>query len=78
MADVGIGAGKSRLRAHGNIAGEENAVGLDPHRGIATRVVRAHGDELNLHAAEIDSVVLVEGHISLAEIGVLQQLGIDG
>src|SRR5262245_3409035 len=78
MANIGIWAGKSRLRAHGNVAGEQHAIELNPERSIPTRVVRTHGDKLNLHAAEIDGVVIVEGHIGLAEIRVLQQLGIDG
>src|SRR4029078_5696598 len=77
MADVGIGAGESRLRAHGNIAGEENAVRLDPNRGVAPRVVRTHGDELHFHTAEIERVIPIEGHVRLAEIDILEQFGID-
>src|SRR5262245_14070841 len=77
MADVGIGTGESRLRPHGNIAGEKYAVGFGSHRGVPPRVVRADGAGLHFHTTEIELVFPVERYVRLAEIGILEQLGLD-
>ena len=52
-------------------------VRLDPDRHVAAGVIRPHRDQLGVHAAEIEIVVLGEGDVRLAVVGVLEQLRID-
>ena len=51
---VAVGIRERRLRLHRHVAREQHAV--DQHHGVAVRVVRAHGADLRLQAAEIQRV----------------------
>src|SRR6476620_7961031 len=72
-----MGARKGRLSAHGKIAGKQDAVRVDPDDRIADRMVWAHGCEFRLNATEIEVVVALERDVGLAEIRVLEQVGIN-
>ncbi len=77
LPEARMRARKGRLSAHGEIAGKQNALGLDPDDRIAGRMVWAHGNELRLYPAEVEIVVALECNVGLAEICVLQQFGIN-
>jgi hypothetical protein len=77
MLEARMRARERGLCAHRDVAGEQHAVGRDPDDRIAGRVVRTHGGQLGVHAAEIEVVVVLERDVRLAEGRALEQLGID-
>ena len=77
LSKARMGARKGWLRAHSEIAGKQDALGIDQDDRIADRMVWAHGCEFCMHTAEIEVVVALERDVGLAEIRVLEQFGID-
>ena len=56
LPDAGTEARECRLSAHGEIAGKQDAVGLDPDNRIADGMIGTHGRQFRLHTTEIEVV----------------------
>ena len=76
LRQAGAGA-HGRQQLHRDVAGEQHLVRLDEGGRVAARVVEAHGQEPHGDAAEVERVLLLEGDVGLAELGALQQLGVE-
>src|SRR5262245_30013141 len=77
LAKRRIGAAERRLGLHGDIAGKQDAVGLDPDGDVAAGVVGTHRGEAHFHAAEVEVVVALESDVRLAIFRALEQLAVD-
>ena len=77
MLDARVRARESRLRLHCEVAAEEHLVAFDPDCDVAPGVVRPERKELGRYAAEVQVVLLVEHEVGLAELRILEKLGVD-